>query len=1175
MYLKAIELENFKSFARKHRIELKPGFTAISGPNGSGKSNIGDAILFVLGPKSSKVIRANKLVDLIYDGGKTGRKADYCRVSLIFDNSDRVLPIDENEVKLTRYIKRTNNENGYNSYFYINDEPARLQDFESLLMHAKIDADGYNFVKQGDVTRIVEMTPVERRQILEEIAGISDFDREIEKAENKKKSVEEDMEKIKVLLEELENRLKVLEKDREVALRYRELEDRLKELKAGIAYSKMMNSRQQMDSYRRQIEKYEEKIKHLEEEVNERKGELENVKRLKEEVDKKISEASSGEIGELKRKIDDLKIKVAEINIHIERNRDEISKNEEKIRGMKKELKDLNEKLRKHLTEAQNLKKLREEKGKIYDEKRKELEEKESHIRESNVKFREISEKIEKLGDEIEKKRGVYGSKIVEENKIKEKLNSLLREIAGLEEEEKVLREGIRDAEWRISQYKNEGRNREKKKKILAEKYAKLKKRRVELQRELEEKRKEITDLRGKLESIRARMESRDPLSVATMAVLNARDRGILDGIYGTIAELGSVDEKYKLAIEIAAGNRLMSIVCRDDASAARAIEYLKKNRLGRAIFLPLNKMLAGRPRGRAILASRDPKSHGFAINLINYDKKFEAAFWYVFGDTVVVEDLDTARKLMGGVRLVTLDGQLIEASGAMVGGSVEKMKRRTMGNVTEITEKLSKAMEEENGIKMELEEIEKEIESVLMEINSQGSVSTADMEVWKKERDRLESKLATVLRDLREKREEREHLKSILADIQREAELLGNEIQKLEDERDKLREEKDKLVPEKISKEVTVLREEVNSLQREIENLDKRIIEIEGETKRLKEKKMEKENEIEKIFRINEELRKENAEKEKKMKEMSIEKRKLEEVISREEEKMKELVEKSDGYLEKINALERELERINGDIKLNGELKITLLGKMEEISRRYEEARREYESYGIEISKAESVTKLEKEMSDVEAKIASLGPVNMKSIDEYDAEMERYERLKSDYSSLSKEKREMEKLVKEINEKKKYGLLKVYEAINRNFEKIYNEMSEGGEAHLILDNPDDPFKGGLTIKVKPVGKGFKRLHALSGGEKSLAALSFIFAIQQYDPSPIYLLDEADMFLDGVNAEILGKIVKRNSRSAQFIVVSLRRATIKFADHIIGVTHSGDGISRIYMQDVQGVEENA
>ncbi len=1175
MYLKAIELENFKSFAKKHRIEFKPGFTAISGPNGSGKSNIGDAILFVLGPKSSKVIRANKLLDLIYDGGKKGKPADYCRVSLIFDNSDRVLPIDENEVKLTRYIKRANNELGYNSYFYINDEPARLQDFESLLMHAKIDADGYNFVKQGDVTKIVEMTPVERRQILEEIAGISDFDREIEKAETKKRGVEENMEKISVLLEEIESRLKVLEKDREVALKYKELEERLKELKAKIAYTKMVNTRSQIDSYNRQIEKYERKIEELQKEIEEKNKALEEVKALKDEVDRRIEKETSGSVGEIKRKVDGLKIEAAKIRTHIERNEDAMKENASKIKNLKKELKDLKEEMKKKEKDFRKIMEEKENKEKIYEEKKKKLEEMEFRIKESNVRFRELSEKIEELSKKIEEKRKDYNSKMVEENRIKERINYLAREIAKLEEEEKNIREGIRDADWRISQFKNESKSVEKKRKALSERYHELKRRRSEIEKELENLRKEITELSGELGRIRARMEAKDPLSMATMAVLSARDRGLLKGIYGTIAELGSTDEKYRLAIEIAAGNRLMSIVCEDDESAARAIEYLKKNKLGRAIFLPLNKMLTGRPRGRAILASRDPKSHGFAINLIKFDKKFEPAFWYVFGDTVVVEDLDTARKLMGGVRLVTLDGQLIEASGAMIGGSVEKMKRMSMGNVRELTARLNDATERERELKEELSGLDTKIDEVLREINSLQSVSAADVEIWKKERERLEGKLAELLKSLKEMREEKMHQEKILKDVENEAETIGKEIEELESERDKLRDEKEKIVPEKIASEVNALRKEVNELKDEVESLTRRIIEMDGEIKRYKDRISGIEKEIKGLEEKNRYLEKENEENAKKLEEINIERRKLEEVIKKEEERINKLIKKSEEYLQRINDLEKEISILESDVKLNGELRITIMGKVEELRRKYEDAKREYESYGMKIDSVGQISKLEEEVRDVETKIASLGPVNMKSIEEYDAERERYERLKNDYNSLAKEKKEIEKLVKELEEKKKYGLLKVYEAINKNFEEIYREMSEGGEAHLVLENPEDPLKGGLTIKVKPLGKGFKRLNALSGGEKSLAALAFIFAIQQYDPSPIYLLDEADMFLDGVNAEILGRIIKRNSRSAQFIVISLRRATMKFADHIIGVTHRGDGISQVFTQEVPEVSENA
>jgi len=247
-------------------------------------------ILFVLGPKSSKKIRAQRLTDLIYNGGKNGKPADYCRVSLIFDNRDRILPLDEDEVKLTRYIKRANNEEGFNSYFYINDERARLQDFSSILIHAKISADGYNFVQQGDVTRIVEMTPLERRTILDDIAGITKFDNEIKKAEDKRKVTEENMGRIEVLLDEIKRRIEALEKDRETALKYKELEERFRETQAKIAYANMRNAESKRDSYKRQLDSIEEEMKQLEKQIKEKEKEMKDVDRKIEEIDKKIKD---------------------------------------------------------------------------------------------------------------------------------------------------------------------------------------------------------------------------------------------------------------------------------------------------------------------------------------------------------------------------------------------------------------------------------------------------------------------------------------------------------------------------------------------------------------------------------------------------------------------------------------------------------------------------------------------------------------------------------------------------------------------------------------------------------------------------------------------------------------------------------------------------------------------
>ncbi len=1174
MYLKAIELENFKSFVHKNRIDFKQGFTAISGPNGSGKSNIGDAILFVLGPKSSKVIRASKLVDLIYDGGKKGKPADYCRVSLIFDNSDRVLPVDSNEVRLTRYIKRTNKEQGYNSYFYINDESARLQDFVSLLEHAKISADGYNFVKQGDVTRIVEMTPVERRGILDEISGIAEFDKSIYRAEIKKKVVEENMEKIEVLMEELRSRLKVLEEDRRAALRYKELEEKLKETRAKIAYAKMHRSRSEVEAYTRQIENIAEEIETLRNELEKNSAEVEKLKKEREEVERRIGELGGEELKKIYDKIDNLKLEMARIKTRIENREEKIEENKKRIAELKKEYKNLNNEI---ATSEKTLKE-REiylaEKERILSEKNALLREMEENISEANEKFRKMSEEVERVSEEIDKKKEIFNTRRIEFNRESEKLQALRRELAKMEEEKKAVEESIKDAEWRIKDIRSKSSSLNSKRNKLNQEYMELKNRRTRLQKELEKKQKEIDELRARYERLRGKMESKG-IGSAVDAVLSARDRGLLKGIHGTIAELGSVDEEYELAIQVAAGGRLNSIICEDDLAAAKAIEFLKKNHLGRAIFLPLNKMIPNRPRGKAILASKDKDAVGFAIDLIDFDKRYEAAFWYVFGDTVIVKNLDAARRLMGGVRLVTLDGQLIEASGAMVGGSVEKRKGMSMGNLKEIREKLEEYNAERDSIMAELERIDAKIEVLMRDLGEMGSVNTEDLELWSRERDRQKMRLAKILSNIGEIKREIDEREKLVKGLNDEIERLSAEISNLESKKSTMKKELDNLVPQRISEEIKNMRAEISDLSNDIAKTREEIVRL-GEFIKSREETMGRINkeidaqniEIEHMLKKNDEDRKAY--------ELSrMERAKYEEIVKSEEGKIRELTQERDKLTREINELEKQMETIKGDIRVKEETKITLNTRANEYASRYEDYRREYESYGVKVERIESVSKLQSLASEYSAQMASLGDVNLKSIEEYDRENERYQSLKDDYDSLVKDKEDIENLVKELSDKKKYALLKVYRAINDNFRKIYKEMSNGGDAYLILEDEENPFNGGLVIKVKPPGKGIKPLHALSGGEKSLTALAFIFAIQQYDPSPIYLLDEVDMFLDGVNSEILGRIIRRNASSAQFIVMSLRKATIKFADYIIGVANRGDGISRIYAHHVpEGVSEN-
>ena len=769
-----------------------------------------------------------------------------------------------------------------------------------------------------------------------------------------------------------------------------------------------------------------------------------------------------------------------------------------------------------------------------------------------------------------------YNKKLIEYNKAKERWNLLAREIARKEEEKKEIDEGIRDAEWRIEEAKKKGKSAESARKNLNANYMEFKNRQTSLRKEIAEKQKQLEKLNAEYQRLKGKTESSNSRSAAVTAILRARDQGILNGIYGTIAELGRVDEKYELAIQIAAGGRLMSIVCERDDDAAKAIEYLKKNRLGRAIFLPLNKMRPHRPGGRAVLAARDQKSYGYAIELIKFDKKYEAAFWYVFGDTVVVDNLENARRLMGGVRLVTLDGQLIEASGAMVGGSISKRKNIAIGNMSEISNKLRTLRMEKESLEDELHHIESKIDEILKKISEIGQTSPEDIVIWNNEKNRLEGKLAKILMDIEKSENEKKGMEKIILELDSEIKNKSAEIDKLENQRDILRTKLDNMVSDEDTREIAKLRETLDTLRKRVESmdadvnsLDKKIGTLENELRSYNSRVHEINGEINEMEELN---NKESTE----MEEKNIEKRKYLEIVKHEESKIKDLIAESDTLLGKINEINNHIISLKGEIKVNEDLRISALTKQKESAEQYEEARKEYESCGIVLKRVESIKILKRHKSDLENRLQALGSVNMKSIEEYDEVVKRHGNLQKDYDSLIKEKHEIENLVKELGLKKKDGLMKVFDAINENMHSIYRELSNGGDAYLSLENNDDPFKGGLIIKVKPPGKGIKRLNSLSGGEKSLTALALIFAIQQYDPSPIYLLDEVDMFLDGVNAEMVGRIIKRNSTSAQFIVVSLRKTTIKFADYLIGVTHRKDGISRIYLQPALGeVTENA
>jgi len=1172
-------MENFKSFGKKLSVPFFPGFTAITGPNGAGKSNIADAILFVLGPKSSKVMRAGRLSDLIFNGGKKHKDpAKYCKVSLIFDNKMRKMPVDSDEVELTRMIKRAplkNDPNNYYSKFYINDHAASYSDFENILVHARMSGDGYNIVKQGDVTSLIEMGSVDRRRLIDDIAGISIFDNDIKRAEKEENELDSNLERIRIILSEISSQIGQLKNDRDEAFRYKELKDKLYETKAKIALKKKQDVEAQMIEIDQQIKSYESEKDKLDEKSKELKEQYANAQKELEEIEKKIGEVGGDDVKEIKVKIDSQRSEEIKIEERLNYSNDEILDIQNEQAELKSNLESIEKELKENTSKKDELEKQITEKKSELEIKESELFKLKEEIAQSDDKSMDLSHELAKMREEYNEKNSEIHEHKLKRNRSTDKIEALELQIAEIQETKSTYEFELKDINWQSEEFKKDYKEKIKKTKDFEKKLFETKKKESELFEQLSDLDNIIMRLQREQSKLQAEQDALQSVEAmynpAVNEIIKKRNEGFLKGIYGTIAELAKVDKKFETAVEIAAGSRMQSIVVEDDEVAAKAIKFLQNEKLGRATFLPLNKMITGKPHGKALITVKDPKSHGFAIDLVKFKEEYRGAFWYVFGDTVVIDGLDDARRLMGGVRLVDLKGSLIEASGAMVGGSRPKthlsFSNTDRSKLEDITKQLQDAIKNQDLISTELSKLKKEIVEIE---NSLGEFRTeADKEIQVKDLDvrnkEFTGKLEIINKDLKEKIKEKEELdekkKEVISKI--------NEYEKRIEELNSLKEEKGKLLLKGTKKE---LAQKARTLEEEVSKLHESVLSHSSEKDAL-EKKIElleeRKNEITtKIENKNKEVEDHKKSIIDLKNSRSSYRDELKALLTVEEKmtgKVKDLTINRDGVYKKAVTVENELDKINTRIESYYDLISRAKYRLPTLEDAIKELEQELKLYNIDIAdtKLPNVESLKDSIKEIEESMKELEPVNMRALEEYEHQSERKNKLDDDVKHLKDQKKNLIKLVSEITEKKTVKFYEIFNAVNRNFKDIYAQLSEGGEAELQLENPENLFDSGLTIKAKPRGKKVLLLSALSGGEKSIASLGFIFAIQRYDPSPFYVLDEVDMFLDGVNAEIVSRMVKQNAQDSQFIMVTLRKIALKEANHVYGVTMRDTGISEM------------
>ncbi len=1150
-----LEMKGFKSFNKKTDVPFTDDFNCVIGPNGSGKSNILDALCFVLGKAGAKGLRAEKSANLIYNGGKSKTPAKEGEVSIYFDNTSKIFNSTDKEIKITRIIK----ESGQSVYKINNKAVTRNQTLD-MLSKAKINPDGYNIILQGDIVRLIEMSSIERRQIVEEIAGISIYEDKKQKALRELQRVEDKMNEAEIILAERKTYLKELKSDRDKAMKFKDLDDKIKRNKATILSVNIKEKEEKRDALDKDISSIKKDIEKFEQEISKKKERIDELKKEIKSINDEIERRGEKEQVALHKEVEKLKVDVAVNKQRIL----SLSQELDKISNRRKELGDSFKDV--------------ESKIKILNASAKEIEQKIS-IKESDIQ--KIDQKIDAFkqknkmenASEIDKEIELLDKKIEqtqeEVNKLRESQQNLLRD----KDKAESRLQGIDEKISKVLSLEKENKDSLDKLKNMKNEF---KKSSSELSQALNEDSSLAVQLNTAHSKLLSRQEEQAKLSArsaslrehvaggeAIKEILNLK----MKGVYGLISELGDVKNEHALALEIAAGPRLRSIVVDSDETASKCINHLKKNKSGVATFIPMNKIKAQEPDAN-LRKVKHPGVIGLAIDLVNFDKKYDKAFSYVFGNTLVVNDIETARKIgVGSVRMVTLSGDLVETSGAMQGGHRQRtqgmgfMEKETkdslakldseIADLSSVVARLQQKRKDNEELITRLREFKANLEADIIKLEKTLRLDSEDLETDKSEKSKLRKEIESV---------EKEIEKLISNISSKNSELASFKINK-----QKLRDQINQLRNPALLAELTSYEQKKSELKEEINNL------------KLEQRKTEAQKdtilgpERENINKILKQLDKEE-------KDFTNEKKNLESLIKTQEkdleskekeekkfyEQFKELFNKRNKHSEEVSKIENSILKINDDVKRN-EQKSTLQG-MENAKIKAELAGllEEFKTYhDVPVFKNKPLDEIKKEIAEFEKMLQNIGAVNMRALEIYESVEKEYNKLLEKKEKLGSEKENVLLMINEVDSKKKELFMKTYDVVNHNFKEIFNSLSTKGTATLDLEDSKDPFNGGLNIKVRLVGKKYLDIRSLSGGEKTMTALAFIFAVQEHEPAAFYILDGVGAALGKKNSERLAKLVKEYSKRAQYIIISHNDGVISEASTLYGISMNEHGESKV------------
>lgn len=1184
MYLQKIEIYGFKSFAEKTVIKFKNGITAIVGPNGSGKSNIVDAVRWVLGEQSMKSLRGKKSEDIIFNGTQFRKKLGYAEVSIFFSNEDNFFNIDFKEIKITRKLYRSGE-----SEYLINDSSVKLKDIRELLMGTGIGRDGYSIIGQGKIDEILSASSEDRKRIFEEAAGIVKYKYKKQEAEKNLENTENNLIRIRDILYEINSGIDLLEEKSIKAKKYLNLSRELEEIETKIFLKSLNKIKKEKERCLETEKTYSTSIESLNEEKENLLKRKEEIVLEKENLKKELEEFNVYSENKIKEN--------AEINKEIYINKQNIENNNKDILILEEEIKEDEKSLKEKTIEYQEkynkyTKYLEESKvfEKKYLEKQEILNKKTKEISESEKELLEYKEKIDKNIDEIytlENEILVLDTnkeyEIKEQEKNKDKESDI---ISKLDAKKIELQEFI--SSNRKIAIKREEEN--KKLEILNNKVEEAKK---NIEKNETEKKELITmnsALNGRLNVLEVMEEQNESFSLAIKKILaeTKKNNEFKTLVKGIVAKILKVDSKYSLAIENALGYSIQNIVVEKKEDANKIISFLKENNLGRATFLPLDSINPVKVNKNIKL---DKGIIGFAVDLISYDNYYRNIVEYLLGKVIIAEDLNSgiafSKKEGRNFKIVTLDGDLINPSGAITGGSVNKNRVGVLSRKEDI-KKLKKQIESQEKRIKEIEENLIKEEKNLLNVRTLRSnyyktynKSSVEFAIYEEKQNKIEKDIKNFEIEFENIKKNKEEIKNTIIKIDEDKKQKASLKEKKETETEEYKaylkqrentEEKEKLnelqdevtnlkisyssfkdsvdssfelaniIKEQIDKDVLLKEKKEENIKTKKEEIERYTLNVKNAEENLKEsilideKNKDRVSEINKELDLKEKITKENLE-----------------AISQNEKQTQDIEMKQNKLSYEIQKLEFERENIienmweNYEITLNSDINIS---------------EEEYEKIDLKES--------EKRIKILKKDIREIGSVDISSIDEFIQTKKRKEFIEKQEKDIVSSINEIKNAIKELNIAMEEEFAKKFKEIKENFEEVFIQFFGGGKATLELENEDNLLYSDIEIKAQPPGKKLQSMILLSGGERTLTAIALLFAILKTNPSPICMLDEIEAALDDINIErFTNYLTSYANKNIQFIIITHRKGTMEAAESIYGATMEEKGITKLISLDLK------